>query len=255
MLSDLVQLVCGQYASDKEFSGILDHLGAIVGSIGQRCLGFLAGESPDDLSIYGPYCARTLLEAACSVYIGRLDPLRLLAIKRQQERPSYTVATRNSLSIQWKGDVVPKNPPINSWDDQEKHDKAFQQRDSRALLGFYNVELYLAPAFTILIDYYNGNSAWINELKKIPPEGIRDHLRIEAERLYSSLSKGIHPEFVVPPEAIYDQETVKEYLTKSISFVVKLGCIINSVPTVTTQVGVSELERIISSIEAEVGIS
>jgi hypothetical protein len=48
------------------------------------------------------------------------------------------------------------------------------------------------------------------------PDKFAARMRAESSRLYSSLSKGIHHEFVIPPAALYDRATVSSLLADAL---------------------------------------
>ena len=69
--------------------------------------------------------SRRLLESSTTALLLRIDPLRVLALKELQST-SYSLSKRNLLSIQWSGDVMPK--------EKEKKDKDKESEKNNQLI-------------------------------------------------------------------------------------------------------------------------
>lgn len=249
-MDKLTLLLCGKHSSYGEISDILSQLGMRIDDFAYRCYDFISGNNESDVSVYGPYCGRTILETACTIFIGRIDPYRLLLIKRYQEHPNYDISLRHKISIQWFGDIVASEKPP-SWD------KLSNKNIARALLtDEYMGDIYLKKAFEDLLDdnQNEGDSEWLKELQAIQPDQVTPYIRTEADKIYSSLSKGIHQEFVIPLTAKYDKYTVKDLLQKTISLVSKLASIIHYVPTAIGNINKNELRDCLREIERNSGI-
>jgi len=246
-MRDLARLICGQYGADGDISTVLNQVALTIVNHGQRGVTFVHGKKRTDLATYGPYCGRVLLEAACTALIARLDPFRILAVKRFQEHPDYDVAQRHKISIQWRGDVVTVDkPPSDLWAKEPT-----PQGIPRALLSAYFGDLYWAAGQEILLDSFD-DTRWVSELKKIPPDAVTTMFRSEAEKLYASLSKGIHPEFVIPPDKIYDSETVIDLLVRSIALITKMACVSHCIVTAGSRLRPREVINIVKRIEQRV---
>jgi len=187
-VNELSSLLCGEHEHLGELSKILEQLGKTIDDFAPRCFQFISENNPKDITTFGPFCGRTILETACSIFIARLDPFRLLLIKRRQEQPHYDPATRHKIAIQWYGDVLlaDKKPP--------RLENITSDKISRALLTDYTADIYWTPALINLLDEIKdkNESEWLKELEQIEPNGIVTYFRTEADALYSSLSKGIH---------------------------------------------------------------
>jgi hypothetical protein len=98
------------------------------------------------ISTFGPYCGRILSETACSIFIGRIDPYRLLLVKHYQEMPEYDISARHKISIQWDGDIITsKKLP--------SRDKLSHENIIRAsLTDEYTGKIYWKRAFLLLSD-------------------------------------------------------------------------------------------------------
>ncbi len=247
-MDDLSVLLCGKHDGLGELSDILAQLASTIDDFAPRCYSFVQTESPD-ITTFGAYCGRTVLEAACTILIGRLTPYRLLLLKRCQEHPDYSIGVRHNAAIQWAGDVMPdrKTPSQDMWHKIDGH--------THPLFSDYMAEIYWIPAFKALLDdFQTEESNYLDSLKKVNPEGIITSFKTEANKLYSSLSKGIHQEFVVPTSLNYDSPTVKKLLTETISLVIKMGLVSHYIPTIATKLDKDALLRHLVELEKKVDI-
>jgi hypothetical protein len=227
-MDPLTSLLCGNHHSCGEISQIFSHLGDTVDDFARRCYDFICDRNDEDLSAFGPYCGRSILETACTILIGRIDPYRLLLVKRYQERPDYNISVRHKISVQWFGDIIASEKPP-PWE------KLSSKNIPRALFtDEYTGEIYWKQALADLLNDTRDEdrSGWLEELRQKPEniENIGPYLREEADRLYSSLSKGIHQEFVVSISAAYDSQTIKDLLKDTIALVAKLALISHYIP-------------------------
>jgi len=248
-MDKLTLLLCGNYHSLGELSEILSQLGTIIDDFAPRCYEFIPEKNDKDILTFGAYCGRTVLETACSIFIARIDPYRLLLVKRHQEATGYDISVRHKISIQWSGDVIAPEPPP-SWE------KLSRKNIVRTLLSDdYMGEIYWKQAFA---DLYNDmrnqtDSKWLEELCSNRPDGIAPYMRTEAGDLYSSLSKGVHQEFVVPL-INYDSRTVKRLLKKTIALVAKMALVTHYIPTALGNLGRDELSDSLKTIEKNSGV-
>jgi len=74
-VNELTLLLCGRHENLGELSQILEQLGNIIDNFAPRCFKFISEDNPIDITTFGPYCGRTILETACSILISRIDPL------------------------------------------------------------------------------------------------------------------------------------------------------------------------------------
>ncbi|MDD5266078.1 MAG: hypothetical protein PHO08_02965 [Methylococcales bacterium] len=247
-MNELSILLCGKHDGLGELSDILVQLATTIDDFAPRCYFFIQNESPD-ITTFGAYCGRTLLETACTILIGRITPYRLLLLKRCQQHPDYSIGVRHNVAIQWSGDVMPdkKASPDTSWNKIDGY--------THPLFSYYMAEIHWIPAFNALLDdFVNEESTYLNDLKKIDPKGVINSFKTEANKLYSSLSKGIHQEFVVPISLNYDPPTVKELLTETIALVTKMALVSHYIPTIATKLDKDTLLRHLVELEKKVDI-
>lgn len=245
---NLKMLVCGKNGKLGDLSLIFSHLGATIHFFGDKSSQFITKKLKANITEYGPFTGRRLLESACTVLLGRIDPFRLLLVKRYQSQPGFNIGARGKLSIQWTSDIIPPKPPQDLWS-QNTDTKDV----SRALLSAYAHELYWEKAFIeMLDDLSTETSQWLNELSQIQPDGITTYFRREADRLFSSLSKGIHTEFVVPSTISYDATTVIDILESTVSLITKMSIVVNYMPISQVHLSRKELIDRLNGIESEV---
>lgn len=245
-MKSLSELICGDYRNLGELSDVLSLLDSTIDDFSTKCLGFLK-DDVGDISTLGAYCGRTLLEAACIALIGRVTPYRLLLLKRYQEQPNYELGVRHKISIEWKGDILPKEIK-KDWA------KADDKSLTAPLLSEYMGEIFWIPAFEAMLnDMVTQDNPILIELKSIQVESICQSLRKEAEEIYSSLSKGIHQEFIIPHHISYDTVTVQELLQRTIDLIVKLALISNYIPTAVSSINKIKILSCLDMISREIG--
>lgn len=244
------KLLCGNYGELGELSEILALLDSTIDNFSTRCFEFLKQETTENITTLGAYCGRTLLEASCIALIGRITPYRLLLLKRYQEQPNYDLGIRHKISIEWKGDILPKDTKTDEiW--KKVEDKSL----TSPLLSEYMSSIYWMPAFKALLDDKNNEGCpSLIDLEKISPEAICISFRKEAEELYSSLSKGIHQEFIIPHSRAYDVPTVLNLIQRSIVLVTRMGMIGHYIPIAVASIDKKELFECLADIEKETGV-
>lgn len=173
-----------------------------------------------DILTYGPFLARSLLEVSLTALTGRLDPFRLLSIRRIQKSRDYDRQVPWKAAMRWKGDVV-ADKPSNAWTEK------MEPKDmTRAALGdFYDVLLW-QPALKRLSDHCESgvDGRWIPEILAKSAEGFCSEKRGSLNSLYSELSKAVHYEAVIPL-AVLDRVTIVERINKCIREISELALV------------------------------
>lgn len=229
MPTDLSILTCGRSAvapggGDSELGEILAYIQTSLESVLNQ-LSWLSLQEPARVSMLAPFLGRSLLELSTTALIGRLDPLRLLVVRQIQAQPDYNTAVPWKASIRWQGDVLVKKEK-ELWSQALEYEKV-----TKALLGEYYDHLMWRPAFIRMLSCRPaGGGTWLAELAGINAESFILRRRDEIGRLYSSLSKGIHHEFVMPPGSVYDQATITELLRRSVHVVADLALVSHFIP-------------------------
>jgi hypothetical protein len=221
--NDLSLLTCGRptvaTGTISEPAQILTHIQASMDYVIEQ-LSWLAQQEPRRISTLGPFLGRSLLELSATALIGRLDPLRLLVVRRIQAQPKYDTAIPWKASIRWQGDVVADKRAPNLWGEALEYKEM-----TRALLGEYNDHLVWQPATQQMLGFVQERGAWLAEIAAIDANSFVPRKRDEIARLYSSLSKGIHHEFVMPPGALYDRNTIVDLVQRTVHAIADLGLV------------------------------
>lgn len=234
--SSLAKLLCGvefDIDGNNNHHNILKHLSDSINQIVHE----IKNLSSSNISFYGPFLGRSILELGATALIARLDPLRILILEAKQKQPSFEIGKPNKSSIRWRGDVLPEDKTTDLWSD-----KALQN-PTRSLLGEYYTELVWMKSVDVLFDQLadiEGNE-WIDKIKTWEPKRLNNTVRISIENAYSSLSKGIHHEFVIPPAAAFDPATIEVLINESIFNMATLGLLLTVV---------SHTEKRITDVEA-----
>lgn len=155
----------------------------------------------------GPFLARSILEISLCAVLGRVDPFRLLVIRQVQSQPEYDLGQRVLSAIQWTGDIIPKEKCTNPWSADREYSKI-----PRSLLSEPYEQIYWVNALERLNDdeYDGRGGAWLASIRTIPPESFIPRMRGDLIKLYSSLSKGVHQEMLIPPERVYSRKIVRD---------------------------------------------
>ena len=221
----LSRLICGHGFSSKiEIDKILKHLSISIKKIINE-IAELPAQEDDKLPLYGPYLGRALLELSATALLARVDPFKVLLVKGKQENTDYELGKPHSSAIRWQGDVVDK-AVSNLWDDKALGNP------TRAILGAYQVELVMIDSAERIIGNCNEDSigSWYNNLTQTDAKGLIERIKVKVNSLYSSLSKGVHHELLVPIESILDRNTVLTLINDTIYIVSTLSLLVSQVP-------------------------
>lgn len=214
MDTDLGMITCSVTQNGRgDLAEILRHLRGVI-DLHWDELQWLLKQGESRIKTFGPFIGRSLTELTLTAHLARLDPFRVLYLREMQRQPGFDISFRRAASIQWHGDVLAKEPPAKSlWDPERGFEKI-----SRALLGDYYEHIIWRNAFVQMLDDFKNadGGAWLNELRSIDPEDFGPRMRFAFTGLYSSLSKGIHHEFVIPPGALYDKSVILTLLAETI---------------------------------------
>jgi hypothetical protein len=148
-MSDLGSLVCGRSNEEGLAKSALEQLTRSIDTFSIRAIRYLAEDLSDDAMVFGPFCARVLLENACAALVGRLDSFRMLYLSEFQAQPEYEHGKRARSAFSWTGDVVPEEKAAqNLW--SLDHDLP---KISRALFSKHLDHVYWKPAIDRMLDF------------------------------------------------------------------------------------------------------
>jgi hypothetical protein len=246
-ITELAKLLCGGAGIDDadpncEISQILGYLRNVLIST-LRELEWLGTQPDARISIYGPFLVRSLLEVGVTALIGRVDPTRLLVVKRTQQCSNYDTKQPWNSAVRWQGDVVDEKV-------QQLWEPKKQYKDmTKALLGDYYVALYWKSALQRVADLDITGGTWWAGIKAVTIEEFSDSRRSSIRNLYSQSSKGVHSEFVVPPGSLYDRLTIINLTSQIIQILSELGLLVNFLPHVAYKLGPLEAVTFLNGIE------
>lgn len=224
MAESLARLLCNFNDQESDVDQILAHLNSSIKKILNEIEG-LSSLPDDKLALYGPYLGRSLLELATTAMLAKLDPFRILITKGKQTQPNYELDRPQKASLKWRGDVVGEKV-ANLWEDKALNNP------SRAILGSYSVELVLTKSAQDLLDKATEDAVgeWYQDITSLEAEPLVMKMISRIEKLYSTLSKGIHHELLIPLESVLDRDTVVNGLNETIFVVATLGLVVSFVP-------------------------
>ena len=244
MEQDLKILLCGEADSESDLGEILTHIGNTLSLvIGQ--IPSLLESSEQQMSLYGPFIGRSILELGCTAIIGRLDPFRVLVLREVQRQSDYNISTRNRISIQWQGDVVAKQKIPNLWSDKN------MTEITRALVGDYYDHIFWRSAIDKLIDTVPSGRGgeWFGQMRGIGGRGFCSSARGTIQACYSSLSKGLHYEFVIPPESLFDRSTVTDLIRESLFVIASFGLAMTQIPHIPYGISLDRAMNIYENVQ------
>ena len=246
-LTDLAKLVCGgaeieSADPDCEVSQIFRHLRSVIETVVTE-LQWLTNEPVSRVTLYGPFLVRTLLEVGVTALIGRMDPTRLLIVKRTQQHGEYNTKQAWNSAIRWQGDVVDKKVS-DLWTPEKQYKDM-----TKALFGDYYVDLYWSLALKKIADSDATGGAWLAEIKGMEIQEFSTRRRESIGKLYSESSKGVHSEFVVPPGSLYDKLTISNLVSSIIQILSELGLLINLLPHIAYKLNAPQAIELFNGIE------
>ncbi len=207
----LANLECGNLSSEYNHSAELIQ---IQSALREKLVFFttklLSCDFNTDMArSFAPFYARNILETSATALLGRIDSFRLIITYKVQNDVSYSVGARSNIAINWSKDIFTDEAPPQRglWHFENK-----MTDFNRALLSKYQGEIIWKPAFLQLADYimmHPCQSAWLAEMLDDDENQFFERNRSNAQRLFSSFSKGVHSESLVDVRYLYDEITLR----------------------------------------------
>lgn len=243
-------LVTGDLSRKSDLADLLGHLREqIEFQISQ--IESLSTMTEKQVSYYAPFLCRAFLEVSLYAMVGRIDPFRVLIVRKVQIEPRYELGRRHSTALQWTGDVIPKGSENElDWTVDISFEKI-----SRCLLGAYYQDVFWTSAMSRTIDLLSKTESnhWIVKLRSIDPKKFSASMAGHIHRNYSSLSKGVHQEFVVPITKSLDKSTLEDLINDSFRLVATISLVANQIPDIHCQMQFKHaLERFIQLSSKEI---
>jgi hypothetical protein len=226
-MAALAQLLCGQPTTGCLAHKTFDHLTKWIDNFHSRAFKYLQEPETDDTIVFGPFCARVLLETSLTALVGRIDPFRMLYLTEAQQSADYEHGRRFRSGFGWMGDVIPEKEQADLW-----HQESDFSKISRALFSRHTDHLIWKPAINSMLDFVATKSADASstDLLKVDPESHILKMKGRAGQLYSTVSKAVHWEFLSAP-AVIDTLTVKASIRDVLLLVGELGFMSHFVAT------------------------
>lgn len=205
-------LICGLPVAnepyiDNDYSGLVERLRSDLAELHPQIQAAVGTNTALPASAVFPFLARKFLELSLTSLLARIDPLRVIAARKNQRDSSFETGRQNASSITWTGDIFPKNPPPkgNAWQSQ-----SLEKGVERSALGWHFGEVAITPGLQWLSDLDNTNSKWLRELSSQdkPFEWIKGRLA----QLYSTLSKGVHAEYLLDDRTAFDHASIQQHM-------------------------------------------
>jgi len=249
----------------------LNSIQAILGSelerYGSEVASMLAPEADlKYISLYGCFAARKMLEAGCFALLSRIDPTRLLILREFQIRGRYELDDRHSASLDWQNDVVSEKKA--GWNDPLPADKFM-----RSLLGGHMAEVTWLAAVDALVNKPYAElaferSKWISEIigqyesRRVDPGkeqvplhaelGVLAGFRTLARQTFSTLSKGVHLEFVVDQQTLFDAPTILQTMKSATKVLTQMAFVSHFIDCAFSQLPLADSIEFAIAIEKEI---
>jgi hypothetical protein len=220
---NLTDLVCGipvvdSPYIDKDYVGLVNRLRADLTELHPYIQASIGPSAGIPSSAVFPFLARKFLELSLTALLTRIDPLRVIAARKNQLDASFEPGRQNFSSVSWSGDLLPsEKPPISPiWDSIN-----LKKGVERSFLGWHITTVAISDGLRWLTDEEDSQSLWLRELsaQDNPTEWIRGRLG----RLYSTLSKGVHAEYLLDDGTAFDQASVQQHMHDCYMLVILLA--------------------------------
>jgi hypothetical protein len=223
-LIEIEDLICGQLVDEEmysspDLSGVVKRLRADVAELHKfiQAPSSFRGELPAFAVL--PFFLRKFLELSTISLLARVDPIRVIAARKNQLNSSYEEGKPNPSSIVWRGDIVAKTSPPKDDVWSASH---IEKGIERSLLGWHIGLSAIEPGLKAFADAENSaNSQWFKEFTGVdkPFEWIKSELG----RLYSTLSKGIHAEYLLDEVTLFDDQSLEQHKNDCYKFILILA--------------------------------
>lgn len=226
----IVNLICGcevEHAShtDADYIGLFKRLRKDVEALHAQIASIIGNQQQIPPSAVFPFLCRKFLEVSLTSMLARIDPMRVLAARKHQQRENYDQGKSNASSISWTGDILPiEKPPINDiWDVSN-----LKKGTERSLLGWHIGDVALNPGLRWIVDNSTEPSDWITKLSN--PDNPFAWIKGTLAQIYSTLSKGVHAEYLLDDEIAFDDASIKQLAHDSYMLICLLSAATHATP-------------------------
>lgn len=205
-------LICGisietdEYV-DKDYVGTVKRLRVDVRELDPQISHSIQNNKDLPSSAIFPFLARKFLELSMTSLLARIDPIRVIAARKNQLDASYQIGRQNLSSVAWNGDIFSKSKASAS--DNPWSADSLSKGIERSLLGSHILETSIAPSLRWLADQNSLDSEWLRELgnQDQPLNWLKQRLM----QVYSELSKGVHAEYLLDEDTTFDDSSIRLY--------------------------------------------
>ena len=162
----LEDLICGTSVKvgtfvDHDYAGLVDRLRSDLAELHLQIQVAAGNHTALPASAVFPFLARKFLELSLTGMLARLDPLRVIAARKNQRDTSFEPGRQNSSSISWTGDIFPnkRQPEGSTWEGRN-----LEKGVERSVLGWHYGDVAISPGLSWLADVDNAGSEWLREL-------------------------------------------------------------------------------------------
>lgn len=232
-------LICGQPDQDWIAKDTFDHFSSLLNEFVGKITTFRDNMEARDAQLFSAFCARIVLENSASIIFGRMDPFRIMASRGFQGSEGFDYGSRFKAGYQWTGDIIPRAAINDPW-----NQKIEGSQIERSLLNPYWEELFWKPGYIAALNYIESSGKDKSPLiEAIEPDRFVARMKSDLARLHSTLSKGVHWDYLAPA-AVMDAATLDVALETVLSHVSLLGFISHFIPTSYARVPVSDAYQI-----------
>jgi hypothetical protein len=251
-LASIEDLICGtpvlssSYV-DIDHIGLIDRLRCDLAELHPQIQIAVSNKSELPSSAIFPFLARKFLELSLTAVLARIDPIRVIAARKNQKDTSFEVGRQNPSSVAWTDDIFPstKTPPNSNWASQ-----TLKNGIERSILGWHFGEVAISPGLRWLCDTDSSSSTWIRLLSSQddPISWVKGKLG----QLYSTLSKGVHAEYLLDDRSAFDYESVLQHTHDVYMLVTLLAASTHISPLFSRSLSTSSALKTLANIEQQI---
>lgn len=248
-ISTVEDLVCGTNILpsafiDSDYVGLVSRLRSDLATLHPQIRNAVSDNINLPASAIFPFLARKFLELSLTGLLARLDPIRVIAARKNQLDASFLVDQANPSSISWTGDLLPKHNPLdgNVW-----ATKNIAKGIERSLLGWHFGEVAISPGLQYLADLNNTDSIWLRELAN--QEKPFDWIKGRLKNLYSTLSKGVHFEYLLDDHIDFDNDSILQHMNDCFKLILILSAATHISPLFSRSIPIADAIEVLKNYE------
>ena len=252
-VDQLADFICGVHVDviertrNIDYSGVVGRLRADLSDLHQQIQIAVSQKNGLPTSAIFPFLARKFLEISLTAILARVDPIRLIAARKNQTGATYEMGKRNLGSISWVGDIFPKESMSG---DTLWCDKSLKSGPERSLLGWHMSDTGFKNGLDWLAEQDCSKSEWIRQLSQ--KDDKLAWVKSNIASLYSQLSKGVHAEFLIDERVNFSSESIETYLQDCYMNVCLLAAATHHSCLFARPIQYTSILKILNKIESEI---